>query len=108
MQVHCGEPFMWRFSLLVAMLLLAGGCWAEDVLYRTQQAVELGSARTDIRLQSKSPAAVDLSDHKSGDPLVLVLSGYGRARRLRQGTTFISMCLWGCGHRFRTPVISAR
>lgn len=66
---------MWRFSLLVAMLLLAGGCWAEDVLYRTQQAVELGSARTDIRLQSKSPAAFDLSDHKSGDPLVLVLSG---------------------------------
>ncbi|NWB95662.1 hypothetical protein HX882_07135 [Pseudomonas gingeri] len=68
---------MWRFRALAGvLLLLSSNSWAENVLYRAQQPVELGAARTEVALRSSDSAGKGgLSAWKGPRPLALALSG---------------------------------
>ncbi|MCU1740841.1 MULTISPECIES: hypothetical protein [unclassified Pseudomonas] len=68
---------MWRLKALAGvLLLLSSNSWAENVLYRTQQPVELGAARTEVALRSSSGAGKGgLLAWKGARPLALALSG---------------------------------
>ncbi|WP_191488184.1 hypothetical protein [Pseudomonas sp. FEN] len=68
---------MWRLNALAGVLwVLSSTSWAQDVLYRAQQPVELGAARTEVALRSSAGAGeAGLSAWKGRRPLALALSG---------------------------------